>query len=131
MQSSTTATRFLICSSVVVLMSCVDKKNRESSGLPTPKVVEANGYIVPADKIKPPEIIPAQSTTKIPARKPTITFRQSATKFALTPQVVQLREVSVRTPGQGAYKLPKIVPITVNSFVGDLPELVEVSPPRS
>jgi signal transduction histidine kinase/ligand-binding sensor domain-containing protein len=97
--------------------------------MPTPKVVEANSYIVPANKIKPPQVIPAQGTTKIPARKPTITYRQSTTKFALTPQVVQLRKASVRTPGQGAYIFPKTVPVAVSSFVGDLPQVVEVKAP--
>ncbi len=96
-----------------------------------PKVVEAHGYVVPADSMAVPKVFPVDESKliKVPAGKPKVVPTNTNVHLAGTPKVVIAGTPRLCTPGQDTFLLPKTVPAIDSPFVAGIPEVVVAKDP--
>ena len=102
------------------------KQTQETPDFPPPEVFEAKGYVVPQDKMAPPEITPAIETVSKAVNKPRVTTLKSNIFPVGKPNVVAAGEPKICTPGENGYSLPEIVPAIDSTVPAGLPEIVQV-----
>src|SRR5437667_11672746 len=90
--------------------SCKHKQGPQSYFDPhAPKVVAANGYVLPADSVAPPEVLPVVNVKRILAGKPKVIPVVSNIHPVGAPEIVPAGNPEINTPGQGAFKMPDVV----------------------
>jgi len=96
-----------------------------------PKVVEAHGYVVPADSLSAPKVIPVDESKlkRVPAGRPKVVATNTNIHPAGTPRVVVAGTPRVCTPGQDTFQLPRTVPAVDSPFVAGVPEVVLAKSP--
>ncbi len=115
---------------LLIPLSCAEEKPSGTPNIYSPKLVRAKGHAVPPDEIEPPELIGVPDSLVIPVGKPQVFLLESESRLARTPEVVQLEVSSIATPGEGLYKKPMIVPVSVVPVISRLPNMVAVMPPQ-
>jgi hypothetical protein len=99
----------LAVAALVVIVSCKpDQEQRRPSF--APKVVKAEGYVVPKDSMAEPQVIPARKLRVVRAGKPKVVLINANVHQAGIPRVVTAGLPRVCTPGQDSFSLPKNVP---------------------
>ena len=92
-----------------LLYSCRQQPNQETKFDPNaPRVVEANSFRTPANKLIPPLVISTGTVKNRVAGKPKIIPIISNVHPVLTPDVVPASASAINIPGQGRWLLPEI-----------------------
>ncbi len=108
----------------LLLFSCTHQQDQLPSTIVSPKVIIADGYLVPSSSISPPEIKPAGIPLITKAGKPKIVKANSIIFPAGEPKVVTAGIPKICTPGTDTFSLPKIFPATDSSVLAGIPEIV-------
>jgi hypothetical protein len=95
------------------------------------RVVEANGYLVPKDSIKPPKVIPRKHPRIVPAIANKMLAGQSDLHTLDTPRVTYAIMPAVFTPGQDTFLLPKVVLVIDLPIPTGLPTIVAAKEVKS
>ena len=108
---------FLFLFISLLLCACSrQNKHQTSFDFNPPKVIEVKGYIVPQNKMAPPEITPVKEIKSKAVSKPkTITFIQIFIPVA-KPKIVAAGAPKICTPGRDGFALPTIVPAIDSPF---------------
>jgi len=112
----------LTITALLILFSC-NSKQEKSPTSSSPKIVKADGYKVPQEKLAEPEIIPAKETMIVRAGKPEVVLAGTNVHAAGKPKVVKVTTPGVSIPGQDSFSLPKIVPAVDRPFLARVPEV--------
>ena len=108
--------------------ACTNQKQaQDAPDFPAPEVFEAKGYVVPQDKMAPPEITPAIETVSKAVSKPRVTTLKSNIFPVGKPNVVTAGEPKICTPGENGYSLPEIVSAIDSIVPAGLPATVLVN----
>jgi len=108
-------------------MSCISKKQEhESPDFPPPEVFDAKPYVVPKDKMAPPEIIPAVETVCKFISKPKVTTLKSNVFPVGKTKLVLAGAPKICVPGENGYSLPDTVTAVGSTVPAGLPEIVLV-----
>ena len=123
----------VISTAVVFFFFACNNGQKPSEGYTGPKVVEAKGYVVPADSMAKPVVIPVDESKlkKIPIGKPKVIPIHSNVHPAGKPKVVVAGTPRICTPGQDGFSLPKTVPAIDRPFIAGIPEIVEAKDPST
>ena len=122
---------FLILSFSLLQYSCNRQKKQQSSfDFIPPDVVEAKGYIVPQDKMAPPEITPAKEIKSKAIGKPKVVNLNSNIYPVAKPKTVAASAPKICTPGQDGFALPKIVPAIDSPFKAGIPDVTIAKEPQ-
>ena len=110
----------------LLFFSCSQQKEQERPNTFAPKVVEANGYVVPKDSMGVALVIPVDESklTKIAVGNPLVVPTNTNVHPAGIPKIVIAGIPRVIVPGQDTFLLPKIVPAIDSPFVAGIPEVV-------
>jgi hypothetical protein len=115
---------FLLC---LLQISCKSKKQeQETPDFPPPEVFDAKPYVVPQDKMAPPQITPAIETVSKVVSKPKVTTLASNVFSVGKPKVVIAGAPKICTPGENGYSLPDTVPAVGSTVPAGLPEVLLV-----
>jgi ligand-binding sensor domain-containing protein/signal transduction histidine kinase len=98
-----------------------------------PMYFEVKGYVVPKDRLSPPEIIQVDTNTlrKFPFKKPKAIPVDPKIRPAGQPKVIKPGKPKVITPGKDGYALPEIVPVIDKPFLAPAPLVIEARDPAS
>jgi len=116
----------------IFLFSCSEKqKEQERANTFAPKVVEANGYVVPKDSMRVPLVIPVDESklTKIAVGNPLVVPTNTNVHPAGIPKIVIAGIPRVIVPGQDTFLLPKKVMAIDSPFVAGIPEITLAKEP--
>jgi len=119
-------TSFLLLISVISFFSCTQHKEQERPMTFAPKVVAANGYVVPKDSMAKPTVILVDESKlkKIPVGTPKVVLTNTNIHPAGKPKIILAGTPRVCTPGQDTFLLAKTVPAIDSPFVAGIPEVV-------
>src|SRR5688572_2244556 len=122
---------FLFLFISLLLCACSrQKKNQNSFDFIPPEVTEVKGYIVPQDKMAPPEITPVKEIKSKAVSKPKTINLNSNIYPVAKPTRVAAGAPKICTPGQGGFELPRIVPAIDSSFKAGIPEVTIAKEPQ-
>lgn len=123
----------VISTAVVFIFFACNNGRKAFVGYTGPKVVEAKGYVVPADSMAKPLVVPVDESKlkKIPVGKPNIIPIHSNVHPAVKPKVVVAGTPRICTPGQGGFPLPNTVAAIDRPFLAGIPEIVEAKDPST
>jgi hypothetical protein len=111
--------------------ACERSKQQEYSfDFPPPEVVEAKGFVVPQDKMAPPEITPAKEIKSKAIREPKVVNLKSNVRPAGKPIVVPAGAPKICVPGQHGFSLPEIVPAIDSPFAAGSPQVTIAGEPQ-
>ena len=119
-------TYFFLLSFLLQISCAREKQKQETPDFPPPEVFDAKPYVVPQDKMAPPEITPAIETASKVVSKPKVTTLKSNVFPVGKPKVVAAGEPKICTPGENGYSLPEIVPAIDSTVPAGLPAIVAV-----
>jgi len=119
-------TSFLLLISVISFFSCTQHKEQERPTTFAPKVVAANGYVVPKDSMAKPTVILVDESKlkKIPVGTPKVVLTNTNIHPAGKPKIILAGTPRVCTPGQDTFLLAKIIPAIDSPFTAGIPEVV-------
>ena len=105
--------------------SCTEK-NRNKNNIHQVKVVEAKGYVVPADSMAAPKVILVDQSKlkKIPAGKLMVVAINTNIHPVGKPKINTVGKPRIYTPGQAPFKLPKTTLAKGSSFEAGIPQIV-------
>lgn len=111
-------------------MGCKHEQSNTVFGV-GPKMVKANGYVVPKDSISPPKILPREVPITVPAIKNTMVAKSAnvhqidstRTRYTIIPDIA--------TPGENGILLPKVVPAKGKVAMAGLPKVVAAQEVKS
>jgi len=111
-----------------IVSSCTESQPEQSVvGFKPPKVVEAKGYVVPAEKMAPPKVVAVlDNIKKTKAGKPKVIKLKTDSSVTVNSRVLLVGSPVIATPGQGGFLPPKVVRAIDSSYMAGLPEIVEV-----
>jgi ligand-binding sensor domain-containing protein/signal transduction histidine kinase len=114
-----------------MLFSCNLREEKTTTRTFGPKVVEARGYVLPADSLAVPKVIPINESKlkKVPVWKSKVVPANTNVHLAGTPKVVKVGTPRICTPGQDTFLLPKTVPAIDSPFVAGIPKVVLAKDP--
>ncbi len=122
---------YLILFLSVVQPSCKRQNQKPGSiDFPAPEVVEAKGYVVPQDKMAPPEITPAIEIKSKAISKPKVVNLNSTVHPVRKPMAVPAGAPKICVPGQNGFSLPEIVPAIDSPFTAGLPKITIAGEPQ-
>ncbi len=113
----------LSIAALLIIFSCNSNQERRPSSF-RPKVVKAQGYVVPKDSMAEPKVIPVGKPRVVRAGKPKVVVTNTNVHPAGIPRVVIAGTPRVCTPGQDSFSLPKRVPAIDSPFMAGIPEVV-------
>src|SRR6266496_1840929 len=113
----------LAIGTLLVIFSCKPKPEQNSLSF-APKVVKAQGYVVPKDSMAEPKVIPAGKPRVVRAGKPKVVFTNTNVHPAGIPRVVKAGIPKICTPGKDSFSLPKTVPAIDSPFIAGFPQVV-------
>ena len=119
-------TYFFLLSFFLQISCTQEKQKQETPDFPPPEVFDAKPYVVPQDKMAPPEITPAIETISRAVSKPKVTTLKSNVFPVGKPKVVAASAPKICTPGENGFSLPEIVPAIDSIVPAGLPEIVLV-----
>src|SRR5262245_36701303 len=112
---------------LVLQISCKsEKQERETPDFPPPEVFDAQPYVVPQEKMAPPEITAAIETVSKVVSKPKVTTLKSNVFPVGKPKLIVAGEPKICTPGENGYSLPDTVPAVDSIVPARVPEVVLV-----
>jgi ligand-binding sensor domain-containing protein/anti-sigma regulatory factor (Ser/Thr protein kinase) len=115
----------------LLLCACSRQEKQQSSfDFNPPEVVEAKPYIVPQDKMAPPEITPAKEITNKAISKPRVISFHSNVFPAGKPKVVTAGAPKICVPGQTGFSLPEMVTAIDSPFAAGAPEVITAKDPQ-
>ncbi len=121
---------YLILFFSLLQFACERQKQKVGSfDFPSPEVVEAKGYVVPENKMAPPEISPAKEIKSKAIRKPKVINLNSNVHPVVKPIIVSAGAPKICVPGDG-FSLPKIVPAIDSPFKAGFPEVTIAGEPQ-
>src|SRR4030095_13357221 len=91
---------------------------------------EAKGYIVPQDKMAPPEIIPFKEIKSKAVRKPKVIPFHSNVIPAGNPKRVVAAAPKICVPGQNGFIRPEIISAIDSPFAAGPPEIIVAKEPQ-
>jgi two-component system, sensor histidine kinase ChiS len=109
-----------------LFIACTEQKDHQFYDTESPKVVEANGYVVSKDSISEPQVISIdeRNLVKVPVGKPIIVLANTNVHIAGEPKVILAGKPKICTPGKNNFLLPKIVPAIERPFKAGIPEVI-------
>lgn len=114
-----------------LLFACNSEKKQQSSvDFIPPEVVEAKAYVVPQDKMAPPEIAPAKEIKSKAISEPKTITLNSNINPAGKPIIVPAGTPKICTPGQDGFALPMIVAAVDSPFKAGIPEVTIAKDPQ-
>lgn len=117
---------------LLFLLACGDKQTKKSISSSTAKVVQARGFVVPADSMSPPLIVPLKNPKVTALQPPTVVPTHTNVHAAQKPQVkdCDLSALKKVTPGLDTIPMPKIVTAVDSPFIPRQPEPTASLPAR-
>ena len=111
---------------LLLLLSCNRQHEKNQQRNFGPKVVAANGYVVPNNSMAAPVVVSIDESKlkKIPAGNPKVTATSTNVHIAGEPTVVTAGKPRICTPGQDTFLLPKVVTAIDSPFVAGIPQIV-------
>jgi ligand-binding sensor domain-containing protein len=110
---------------------CERKKQQPAILDSQPEVVEAKGYVVPQDKMAPPEITPVKEITNKAVSIPKVISFHPNVIPAGKPKVVAAGTPKVCVPGRNGFSLPQIVTAIDSPFAAGAPEVITAKDPQT
>ena len=108
----------------LAVFSCNEPQSNNVLERALPKLVEANGYIVPNDSITEPEIVIAGNPKKSLSEEPRLTYSNANIHPAGKPKAYLLKKPIIITPGKDEFILAKTIPAIQRHFLAGSPEVV-------
>ena len=106
-----------------LILSC--KQNRQQSpAFSSPKVVAANGYVVPKERMAEPEIKVVTNPKVVSAGSPKQIFNNTNIHAAGIPEVVKAGKSAPCIPGENGYSLPHDTAIIEAPYAAGIPEVI-------
>jgi ligand-binding sensor domain-containing protein/two-component sensor histidine kinase len=114
---------------IYFFLSCKKQEKPAKVVVSQPKIVEANGFVVPQDSIQPPIVIPLHNEKVVKAGKP-ILISQNTEVFKIT----NLQKPSVVKPithisGQNGFSLPQKIALLSKTIKAGTPEIIVAKAP--
>lgn len=120
----------LVMAIVSVALGCRQEQFNRAIGV-GPKMVKANGYVVPKDSFSPPKILPREAPITVPAIKNTMVAK-SANIYQIDSTRARTTIIpSIATPGKNGIFLPKVVPANGKVVIAGLPQVVPATEVKS
>lgn len=113
-----------------LLQNACQRQQQIVSDFPPPEVVEAKGYIVPQNKMSPPEISPAKEIKSKAISKPKVVNVSSNAHPVGKPIVVSVVPPKICVPGHNGFSLPEIVPAIDSPFPAGSPQVTIAGEPQ-
>ena len=114
-----------------LLFACNKEKKQQSSvDFIPPEVVEAKAYVVPQNKMAPPEIAPAKEIKSKAISEPKTITLNSNINLPGKPIIVPAGTPKICTPGQDGFALPMIVAAVDSPFKAGIPEVTIAKDPQ-
>lgn len=108
-----------------------ERKNRQAAVFDAqPEVVEAKGYVVPQDKMMPPEITPVKEIKNKAISKPKVISFHSNVFPAGKPKVVTAGAPKICVPGQNGFSLPEKFAAIDSPFAAGAPDVIAAKDPQ-
>jgi ligand-binding sensor domain-containing protein len=124
-------TAFLILFLSLLQYACNrNKKQQASFDFTPPEVVEAKVYVMPQNKMAPPEIAPAKEIKSKAVSKPKRINLKSTIYPVPKPKIVTAGAPKICTPGQDGFSLPKVVQAIDSPFTAGIPEVTIAKDPQ-
>jgi len=111
---------------LIVLVACDRQNEEKNQKIVSPRVVEANGYVVPEDSIESPKVIPAGKPRIRKAGTPNVALTNTNVVPAGLPKVVLAGNPQIYIPEKDSIFLPKTVPAIDKPFPVGTPEMALV-----
>src|SRR6476620_6501838 len=112
---------------LLVQLSCKNEKpEQETPYFPQPEVFDAKPYVVPRDKMAPPEIIPAVETACKFVSKPKVTTLKSNVFPVGKTKLVLAGTPKICVPGENGYSIPDTMLLVGSTVPAGLPAIVVV-----
>jgi ligand-binding sensor domain-containing protein/signal transduction histidine kinase len=114
------------------VQSGCERQQQKQAGFdfPPPEVFEAKGYIVPGNKIAPPEISPAKEIKRKVISKPEVVNLKSNVRPAGKPIAVSAGAPKICVPGHDGFSFPEIVPAVDSPFAAGSPHVTIAGEPQ-
>src|SRR5215470_9730489 len=113
---------------LLLQISCKnEKQEQETPDFPAPEVFDAKPYVVPQDKMAPPEITPAIETVCKRVSKPKVTTLKSNVFPVGKPEVFIAGEPKICTPGENGYSFPDTAQAIDSTMPAGIPEVLPVN----
>jgi ligand-binding sensor domain-containing protein/serine phosphatase RsbU (regulator of sigma subunit) len=119
---------FVLVLLTFIVFACKQKREQTQQNTFAPKVVEAHGYVFPADSLRKPKVILVDESKlgKRPAGKPMVIPTNTNIHLAGKPTILNTGTPRVCTPGKDTFLLPKVIPVIDSPFLAGIPEVILV-----